>query len=634
MVKAVSVFVIKAARGFPHFVIVLFSGLGFSAWGQVLNTEPCNQWAIGYDYTYHVNGPVARIITLDSNPPYGQYTIARPTWTNSVGPAVPLSPSLSNVQLNRHRIDVAHQTRRSANGQTKYADLIGTFVDATAYSGLEQTYPQTGFAAYRGIDTQATTGPAVQVQCIGSGTWWAGLVVDTRNFDNVPVLGGGYNSSLSYNWESPQWPNSPYSSESSVWPFFAGKTLRISSNLIWKTNSAAPLSNGWPSSIAEVNYVLYFRDRTSPPAAPMKLAYVINVLRNSAQVLPGSSSPTYDSSMECARVNGNGDGCVGYDPLVQAAFISTSIRAAPANLFTSYGGENARIVSTASTPFGFRAPFAVKITPANFQSALFALSRAGFGGSTNPSDYSLVSAHVQLEATPLRPVESAPDPVPGAFAHIGVAVDTFEVYAEPGTAVSPTVQIAQSVGETLSGNPYTITWNSVNATSCLMTKTLNGVVQFGPSNPWDTALAGSKTVTPAAPGQHVFTAQCTGPGGTSSPASFLHTVTCPAGTIAVGSGASTSCAPVSTASINGTSQSAPPGTTFTVSWGSTNATSCVVTKKLNGVWQFPADSPWATGTSGSKTAGPSVLGLHEYINNCTGAGGASNTATFAHWVMQ
>ncbi len=198
----------------------------------------------------------------------------------------------------------------------------------------------------------------------------------------------------------------------------------------------------------------------------------------------------------------------------------------------------------------------------------------------------------------------------------------------------PSATISQSQPSTVSGNPYTISWNSSNATTCQITKTLNDVVQFGTSNPWATDLSGNRVVNPAAPGTHVFFMQCSGPGGLSNVSSFVHTVTCPAGKMVSGSGGSTSCVSGSgpSAYINGTSPSAPPGTSFTVNWSSSQATSCTVTKMLDGVWQFPTSNPWATGTSGSKAAAPSVPGTHVFLNNCSGPGGASNTATFTHVV--
>lgn len=84
-----------------------------------------------------------------------------------------------------------------------------------------------------------------------------------------------------------------------------------------------------------------------------------------------------------------------------------------------------------------------------------------------------------------------------------------------------------------------------------------------------------------------------------------------------------------TASISQSVSTADSGTTFTVSWSSTNATSCTVTRvRPDGL----VTNPWAAGTSGSLPATPTYPGTYTWSNTCTGPGGTSNTATISHVV--
>jgi len=89
-------------------------------------------------------------------------------------------------------------------------------------------------------------------------------------------------------------------------------------------------------------------------------------------------------------------------------------------------------------------------------------------------------------------------------------------------------------------------------------------------------------------------------------------------------------APVPTAlsaNISQSTESTTPGTAFTITWGSTNATNCTVSKSVNGTL---TNAVWASGTSGSQAASPTIIGTHVFTNTCTGAGGqASQSVTHA-----
>ncbi len=92
---------------------------------------------------------------------------------------------------------------------------------------------------------------------------------------------------------------------------------------------------------------------------------------------------------------------------------------------------------------------------------------------------------------------------------------------------------------------------------------------------------------------------------------------------------------IPTATITQTSSQTSSGETFTISWSSTNATSCNIQKLAPGNASTPA---WCTAganacnTSGSQNASPTVLGMHQFLLTCTGQGG-STTASVSHVVV-
>ncbi len=91
----------------------------------------------------------------------------------------------------------------------------------------------------------------------------------------------------------------------------------------------------------------------------------------------------------------------------------------------------------------------------------------------------------------------------------------------------PTVSLTQDIAQTTSNGSdpatagyFTVSWTSVNATSCTLSKLApdNTLV-----NPWASGTAGSQQAHPPLFGVHRFTIDCTGPGGTAH-ADLYHTV--------------------------------------------------------------------------------------------------------------
>ena len=157
------------------------------------------------------------------------------------------------------------------------------------------------------------------------------------------------------------------------------------------------------------------------------------------------------------------------------------------------------------------------------------------------------------------------------------------------TCTTTTVMISVNPSTITIGQSATLTWSSTNATSCTASGAWNG----------SEAASGSQSVTPTATGTQTYTLSCTGPGGSASNSASL-TVN------AVGV----------TISVSQTTITA--GQSATLTWSSTNATSCTA----SGAWSGHE------GTSGSQSVTPMAAGTQTYSLNCTGPeGSGSNSAS-------
>jgi hypothetical protein len=156
-------------------------------------------------------------------------------------------------------------------------------------------------------------------------------------------------------------------------------------------------------------------------------------------------------------------------------------------------------------------------------------------------------------------------------------------------AALPTVTLSVLPTSITVGQSATLTWSSTNATACTA------------SNAWtgSEAVSGTKSETPAAAGSLSYVLTCTGAGGTAHATAAL-TVKAPAPTVTIA---------VAPASIT-------VGQSATVTWSSTNATSCTA----SGAWSG------AEATNGTLSVTPSASGTANYSLACTGAGGTANGA--------
>ncbi len=156
-------------------------------------------------------------------------------------------------------------------------------------------------------------------------------------------------------------------------------------------------------------------------------------------------------------------------------------------------------------------------------------------------------------------------------------------------AAAPTVTISVAPTSITVGQSATLTWSSTDATSCTA------------SNAWagSEAVSGTMSETPTAAGTLSYVLTCTGAGGSANATATL-TATAPP--------------PAPTVTIAVSPTSITVGQSATVTWSSTNASSCTA----SGAWSG------AEATSGTMSVTPSSSGAASYTLACSGAGGTAN----------
>ncbi len=150
---------------------------------------------------------------------------------------------------------------------------------------------------------------------------------------------------------------------------------------------------------------------------------------------------------------------------------------------------------------------------------------------------------------------------------------------------APTASLVASSDSITAGDSATLSWTSTNAATC----TGDGFPAF--------ATASSVTVTPSVTTTYSIT--CTGAGGTSDPSTATVTVD--------------ASAPLPTASLTVDTPSIAAGQSVTLTWSSTDATSCT------------GDGFTPTDVAGSMTVTPFVTTT--YAISCSGDGGTSNPSS-------
>ena len=161
-------------------------------------------------------------------------------------------------------------------------------------------------------------------------------------------------------------------------------------------------------------------------------------------------------------------------------------------------------------------------------------------------------------------------------------------------AAAPTVMIAAAPSKVSLGGASTLTWSSTDATSCTASGAWSGT----------RPTVGSEAQTPAVAGTTIYNLSCTGTGGAGS-ASATVTVNGPS-----------TPTPAPTVTIASAPGAVLLGGASTLSWSSTNATSCTA----SGGWSG------SKATSGSEAQTPAAVGTVSYTLICLGAGGSGSAS--------
>jgi hypothetical protein len=172
----------------------------------------------------------------------------------------------------------------------------------------------------------------------------------------------------------------------------------------------------------------------------------------------------------------------------------------------------------------------------------------------------------------------------------------------PTTTPNPViVSIGASPTALTVGQTTTLTWSSSNATGCQAT-----TAPLQATDAWSgtVALSGTQLVTPPASGTFIYTLTCNGVASSTS----VVVVAAPAPT------------PMPTVSLSFAPASVQAGQRATLTWSTTDATSCAASSDPPGIWAGNQ------GISGSVDVTQAVAGTYTYTLSCTGLGGSANAS--------
>ncbi len=155
----------------------------------------------------------------------------------------------------------------------------------------------------------------------------------------------------------------------------------------------------------------------------------------------------------------------------------------------------------------------------------------------------------------------------------------------------PTVTITASPTSITSGSASTLTWSSANATSCTASASPANSSWTGAKTTSGTQSTGVLTATT------IFSITCTGPGGTANGSATVTVTSVP------------------TVTLTASPMSIPNGSSSTLTWSSTNATSCTASSGWSG----------SKAISGTQSTG-ALLRDTTYVLTCTGPGGSANAS--------
>jgi Bacterial Ig-like domain (group 3)/Beta-propeller repeat len=346
---------------------------------------------------------------------------------------------------------------------------------------------------------------------------------------------------------------------------------------------------GGSSDAFVAKIVVHTPTTTTLSAAPTSATSgtAVNLTATVAEV-GGTSVPTgtvvfKDGTTTLGSMTLNGTGI--------AVYTTSTLSVGAHSITTAYGGDgaNAASASTASSVTITAPPpptVTIAVAPTSItlgQSATLTWS------STNATACTASSAWTGAEA--VSGTQSVTPTAAGSLSYVltcaGAGGSANATAMLTITNPVPTVTIAVAPTSIIVGQSATLTWSSTNATGCTASSAWTGAE----------AVSGTQSVTPTAAGSLSYVLTCSGAGGSANATAAL-TVTAAAPTVTIA---------VAPASIT-------VGQSATITWSSTNATSCTASNAWSG----------AQATSGTMSVSPATAGTATYALACTGAGGTAN----------
>ncbi len=303
-------------------------------------------------------------------------------------------------------------------------------------------------------------------------------------------------------------------------------------------------------------------------------------------------------------------------PVTVGSAPTVSLGASPTTIATgqsaslSWSSSNATSCSASGAWSGSIATSGVRsVTPS--QSSSYAITCTGAGGSASSS----VTVSVTGTApTPTPPVPTPTPPVPTPTPPVPTPTLPAPMPTPPaGTQPAPTASLGASPTTISKGQSTRLAWSASNATSCLKSGDWSG----------SAATWGVQYIYPDRTSTYSIT--CTGAGGSASrsvtvsvtggapaptPTPPAPTPTRPAPTPTAP--APTPIPPAPTISLGANPTTIATGQSASLSWSSSNATSC----SASGAWSG------SMGTSGVRSVTPPQTS--SYAITCTGAGGSAS----------
>jgi PKD repeat protein len=173
-----------------------------------------------------------------------------------------------------------------------------------------------------------------------------------------------------------------------------------------------------------------------------------------------------------------------------------------------------------------------------------------------------------------------------------VGPQTAQLIVNAAATPAPTVTLTATPNSVTLGQSSTLSWSSTNTTSCTASGAWNG----------SEALSGGVVETPTVAGAQTFTLTCTGAGGSATATATL-----------------TALAPVipaPTVALTANPGSITVGQSATLTWTSTNATSCSASNGWSGTEAL----------TGTQAVTPAATGTTLYTLTCSGGGGSASAS--------